>query len=68
MWNAAHKCSWPIAGDVYSWIGFLFGTKGNVMRKFPSSCKGKNLEIHSKFEILTSQRALKSLMDIIQWP
>ncbi|XP_031559986.1 uncharacterized protein LOC116296157 isoform X2 [Actinia tenebrosa] len=43
MWNAAHKCSWPIGGDVNSWIGFMFGTRGNVMKKFPSSCKALEL-------------------------
>ena len=45
MWNAAHSCSWPIGGDVMAWIEFLFGVKGNVQKKFPSTCKGTNMPL-----------------------
>lgn len=41
MWNAAHRCSWPIGGDVKAWVEFIFGLKGNTQKRFPTSCKGK---------------------------
>ena len=46
MWNAAHRCSWPIGGDVMAWIEFIFGLKGNTQKRFPTSCKGKRKRYH----------------------
>lgn len=43
MWNAAHSCSWPVQGNVYPWISFLPAAKKDVLKKFPSSCKGRNI-------------------------
>ena len=40
MWNAAHNCTWPIAGGVRAWSSFLQGTKGQVERRFITHCKG----------------------------
>jgi len=43
MWNAAHRCSWPIGGDVKAWVEFIFGLKGNTQKRFPTSCKALEL-------------------------
>lgn len=40
MWNAAHKCHWPMGGNINSWVGFLPGVRGNTKKRFPTSCKG----------------------------
>ena len=40
MWNAAHNCTWPIAGGVRAWSSFLQGTKGQVEKRFITHCKG----------------------------
>ena len=40
MWNAAHNCTWPIAGSVRAWSSFLPGIKGQVEKRFMSQCKG----------------------------
>ncbi|CAH3139938.1 unnamed protein product, partial [Porites evermanni] len=34
MWNAAHNCTWPIAGSVRAWSSFLQGIKGTVEKRF----------------------------------
>lgn len=43
MWNAAHSCSWPVAGNIYPWIAFMNGSKSDVQKKFPSTCKCRYL-------------------------
>ncbi|XP_020610476.1 sushi, von Willebrand factor type A, EGF and pentraxin domain-containing protein 1-like isoform X1 [Orbicella faveolata] len=43
MWNAAHRCAWPIGGDVKAWVEFIFGLKGNTQKRFPTSCKALEL-------------------------
>ena len=40
MWNAAHNCTWPIAGSLRAWNNFLFGIKGHVEKRFMTQCKG----------------------------
>ena len=40
MWNAAHNCTWPIAGSVRAWSSFLAGIKGQVEKRFMTHCKG----------------------------
>lgn len=40
MWNAAHSCSWPIAGSLRAWSSFLPGIKGQVQKRFMTQCKG----------------------------
>ena len=40
MWNAAHNCTWPIAGSVRAWSSFLPGIKGEVAKRFMTQCKG----------------------------
>lgn len=40
MWNAAHNCTWPIAGSVRAWSSFLPGIKGQVEKRFMTQCKG----------------------------
>lgn len=40
MWNSAHNCTWPIAGNLRAWNSFLPGIKGQVERKFKTQCKG----------------------------
>ena len=40
MWNAAHNCTWPIAGSVRAWSSFLPGIKGEVKKRFMTQCKG----------------------------
>ena len=40
MWNAAHNCTWPIAGSVRAWSSFLQGNKGRVEKRFITQCKG----------------------------
>ena len=40
MWNAAHNCTWPIAGSLRAWNSFLFGVKGHVEKRFMTQCKG----------------------------
>lgn len=40
MWNAAHNCTWPIAGSLRAWNSFLSGIKGNVQKRFMTQCKG----------------------------
>ena len=40
MWNAAHNCTWPIAGSVRAWSSFLPGIKGKVEKRFMTQCKG----------------------------
>ena len=40
MWNAAHNCTWPIAGSVRAWNSFLLGIKGQVEKRFMTQCKG----------------------------
>lgn len=40
MWNAAHNCTWPIAGRVRAWSSFLPGIKGQVEKRFMTQCKG----------------------------
>ena len=40
MWNAAHNCTWPIAGSVVAWTDFLQGLKGKVEKRFMTQCKG----------------------------
>ena len=40
MWNAAHNCTWPIAGSVRAWSSFLSGIKGNVEKRFMTQCQG----------------------------
>ena len=40
MWNAAHDCSWPIAGSLRAWSSFLPGIKGQVEKRFMTQCKG----------------------------
>ena len=40
MWTAAHKCDWPLGGNILAWVNFLQETNGEVTRKFPSGCKG----------------------------
>ena len=40
MWNAAHNCTWPIAGSVRAWSSFLQGIKGKVQKRFITQCKG----------------------------
>ncbi|PFX23098.1 sushi, von Willebrand factor type A, EGF and pentraxin domain-containing protein 1-like isoform X2 [Stylophora pistillata] len=39
MWNAAHSCTWPVAGSVRAWSSFLLGIKGEVEKKFMTQCK-----------------------------
>ncbi|XP_068689881.1 uncharacterized protein [Montipora foliosa] len=39
MWNAAHNCTWPIAGSVRAWSSFLQGIKGKVQKRFITQCK-----------------------------
>ncbi|PFX23088.1 Fibropellin-1 [Stylophora pistillata] len=39
MWNAAHNCSWPIAGSLRAWKSFLPGIKGQVQKRFITQCK-----------------------------
>ena len=43
MWNVAHMCKLPIHGGTRSWLNFMFGVKGNVVKQFPTRCKGKCL-------------------------
>ena len=40
MWNAAHNCTWAIAGSVRAWSSFLPGIKGKVEKRFKTQCKG----------------------------
>ena len=40
MWNAAHSCTWPIAGSLRAWNSFLQGIKGLVEKRFKTQCKG----------------------------
>lgn len=40
MWNAAHNCTWPIAGSMRAWSNFLPGIKGQVEKRFKTQCKG----------------------------
>lgn len=40
MWNAAHNCTWLIAGSVRAWNSFLPGIKGQVQKRFKTQCKG----------------------------
>ena len=40
MWNAAHSCTWPIAGSLRAWNSFLQGIKGQVEKRFKTQCKG----------------------------
>ena len=40
MWNAAHNCTWPIAGSLRAWNSFLSGIKGHVEKRFMTQCKG----------------------------
>ena len=40
MWNAAHNCTWPIAGSVRAWSSFLLGIKGKVEKRFMTQCQG----------------------------
>ena len=40
MWNAAHNCTWPIAGSVRAWTNFLQGIKGKVEKRFMTQCQG----------------------------
>ncbi len=40
MWNAAHNCTWPIAGSVRAWSSFLPGIKGQVEKRFKTQCEG----------------------------
>lgn len=40
MWNAAHNCTWPIAGSLRAWNSFLPGIKGQVEKRFKTQCKG----------------------------
>jgi len=40
MWNAAHTCTWSIAGSLRAWSNFLFGVKGHVEKRFMTQCKG----------------------------
>ena len=40
MWNAAHNCTWPIAGSLRAWNSFLLGIKGQVQKRFKTQCKG----------------------------
>ena len=40
MWNAAHNCTWPVAGSVRAWTSFLQGIKGKVQKRFMTQCKG----------------------------
>ena len=51
MWNAAHNCTWPIAGSVRSWSSFLPGIKGQVEKRFMTQCKGicSDLLFHARF-------------------
>ncbi|KAK2557436.1 hypothetical protein P5673_020162 [Acropora cervicornis] len=51
MWNAAHNCTWPIAGGVRAWSSFLQGTKGKVEKRFITHCKG--------FQYLYSEMIIK---------
>ncbi|PFX23105.1 Fibropellin-1 [Stylophora pistillata] len=39
MWNAAHNCSWPIAGSLRAWTSFLPGIKGGVEKSFLTKCR-----------------------------
>lgn len=43
MWNAAHNCSWPIAGSLRAWNSFLPGIKGKVERSFMTKCKALDM-------------------------
>ena len=47
MWNAAHSCTWPIAGSVVAWTDFLQGIKGKVERRFMTQCKGILFHIYN---------------------
>lgn len=47
MWNAAHNCTWPIAGSLRAWNSFLSGIKGNVQKRFMTQCKGTCHPKHS---------------------
>ena len=49
MWNAAHNCTWPIAGSVRAWSSFLLGIKGEVEKRFMTQCKGIQSAKHSIF-------------------
>ena len=51
MWNAAHNCTFPIAGSVRAWTNFLQGIKGKVEKRFMSQCQGTlpNHQYHSPF-------------------
>lgn len=40
MWNAAHICTFPIAGGIRAWTDFLHGIKGKVEKRFMTQCKG----------------------------
>ena len=44
MWNAAHNCTWPIAGSVRAWSSFLQGIKGKVEKRFITQCQGNQSE------------------------
>lgn len=53
MWNAAHNCTWPIAGSVRAWSSFLSGIKGQVEKRFKTKCKGIwQCVVLAKLEIL----------------
>ncbi|KAJ7360011.1 hypothetical protein OS493_019098 [Desmophyllum pertusum] len=43
MWNAAHNCTWPIAGSVRAWSSFLPGIKGQVEKRFMTQCKALDM-------------------------
>ncbi|XP_078343207.1 uncharacterized protein LOC144628957 isoform X2 [Oculina patagonica] len=43
MWNAAHNCTWPIAGSVRAWSSFLPGIKGKVEKRFKTQCKALDM-------------------------
>ena len=40
MWNLAHNCTWPIAGNVRAWNSFLPGMRGQVEKRFKTQCEG----------------------------
>ena len=52
MWNAAHNCTWPIAGSVRAWSSFLHGIKGQVEKRFMTQCKGIFLSLMTLIDAL----------------
>ena len=64
MWNAAHNCTWPIAGSVRAWSSFLSGIKGEVEKRFMTQCKGISLHFYFfLFNNIVNKTPLSSIVN-----